>query len=56
MSSLDNSCPIKEKKEGITQWNSNSKLLNVLKRIVIIKLQENFMLLLNELENGDETN
>ena len=37
MSLLDNSCPIKEKNEGITQLNSNTKLLNMLRRIVIIK-------------------
>ena len=56
MSSLDNSCPIMEKKDGITRCNSNAKLLNVLERIVIMKLLKNFMLLLNGLENGDETN
>ena len=56
MSSLDNSCPIKKKKEGITQWNSNAKILNMLRRTVIIKLQKNFKLLLNGLESGDKTN
>ena len=28
------------KKEVITQWNSNTKLLNMLRRVIIIKLQE----------------
>ena len=55
MSSLDNSLSHKGKKEGIRQWNSNAKLLIMLRRIVIIKL-ENFMLLLKGLENGDKTN
>ena len=45
-----------EEKEGIKQWNSNAKILNMLRGIVIIKLQENLMLLLNGLENGDKTN
>ena len=45
----------KEKKEGITQLNSNAKLLNILRRIVIIDSHKNFMLLLKGLQNGDKT-
>ena len=57
MSSLHNSLSHKgQKKKGITQWNSNVKLLNMLRRIVIIKLKKNFELLLKGLENRDKTN
>ena len=42
------------KGEKIAQWNSNAKLLNMLRRIAITKLQKNFMLLLNGLEIRDK--
>ena len=45
-----------EKKERIKQWNSNAKLLNMLRWIVIIKKQKKLMLLLNKLENGGKRN
>ena len=56
MSLLDNSMSHKGGKRRNYTMKLNVKLLNMLRKIVIIKQQKNFMLLLKGLENGDKAN